>query len=76
MAQKDSDFSNKLQKVYSQFLEVLEKIITKGVRENVFKKLDVRITAMSIMLNVESINWFTLFDRHGVSARDYIQNNQ
>ncbi|MDP6339277.1 MAG: TetR/AcrR family transcriptional regulator [Candidatus Marinimicrobia bacterium] len=73
MAQKDSDFSNKLQKVYSQFLEVLEKIITKGVRENVFKKLDVRITAMSIMLNVESINWFTLFDRHGVSARDYIQ---
>jgi len=25
------------------------------------------------MLNVESINWFTLFDTHGVSARDYIQ---
>ena len=73
MAQKDDDFREKLQKVYSQFLEVLEKIVAKGVKDDDFKKLDIRITAMSIMLNVESINWFTLFDTHGVSARDYIQ---
>jgi len=73
MAQKDNDFRSKLQKVYSQFLEVLEKIVAKGVKDGDFKKLDIRITAMSIMLNVESINWFTLFDTHGVSARDYIQ---
>ena len=73
MAQKDDDFRAKLQKVYSQFLEVLEKIIAKGVKDGDFKKLDIRITAMSIMLNVESINWFTLFDTLGVSARDYIQ---
>jgi len=73
MAQKDDDFRAKLQKVYSQFLEVLEKIFDKGVKDGDFKKLDIRITAMSIMLNVESINWFTLFDTHGVSARDYIQ---
>ena len=73
MAQKDDDFRAKLQKVYSQFLEVLEKIVAKGVKDGDFKKLDIRITAMSIMLNLESINWFTLFDTHGVSARDYIQ---
>ena len=73
MAQKDDDFRAKLQKVYSLFLEVLEKIVAKGVKDGDFKKLDIRITAMSIMLNVESINWFTLFDTHGVSARDYIQ---
>ena len=73
MSQKDDDFRAKLQKVYSQFLEVLEKIVAKGVKDGDFKKLDIRITAMSIMLNVESINWFTLFDTHGVSARDYIQ---
>jgi len=73
MAQKDNDFRAKLQKVYSQFLDVLEKIVAKGVKDGDFKKLDIRITAMSIMLNVESINWFTLFDTHGVSARDYIQ---
>ena len=45
----------------------------KGVKEGYFKNVDARITAMSIMLNVESINWFTLFEPHGVSARDYMQ---
>lgn len=73
IAQQDDDFKNKLQKVYSHFLEVLEKIISKGVKEGDFKKVKLRITAMSIMLNIESINWFTLFEPHGVSAREYIQ---
>ena len=73
IAQKDLDFGKKLQKVYSQFLEVLEYIVKKGVKEGYFKNVDARITAMSIMLNVESINWFTLFEPHGVSARDYMQ---
>ena len=73
IAQKDVDFGKKLQNVYSQFLEVLEYIVKKGVKEGSFKNVDARITAMSIMLNVESINWFTLFEPHGVSARDYMQ---
>ena len=30
-----------------------------------------RIAALSIMMNIETINWFTLFDGHGVSAREY-----
>jgi len=73
MAQKDGDFKDKLQVVYSHFLDVLEIIVAKGVNDGHFKELDIRITAMSIMLNVESINWFTLFDTHGVTAREYIQ---
>ena len=73
IAQQDTDFKKKLQKVYSHFLEVLEKIISKGVNDGDFKKVNLRITAMSIMLNIESINWFTLFEPHGVKAREYIQ---
>ena len=73
MAQKDSDFGEKLQSVYSRFLDLLEKIITKGIRDGEFKNVNARITAMSIMLNVESINWFTLFEPHGVKAREYMQ---
>ena len=73
IAQQDADFKKKLQKVYSHFLEVLEKIISKGVKDGDFKKVHLRITAMSIMLNIESINWFTLFEPHGVKARDYIE---
>ena len=61
---------NKLRKVPSEPAELEDLDIE---QDDDFKKLDIRITAMSIMLNVESINWFTLFDTHGVSARDYIQ---
>ncbi len=73
MAQKDEDFRKKLQKVYTNFLELIEGIIERGVKSGEFKKLDVRMTALSIMVNIESINWFTLFEIHGVSAREYMQ---
>jgi len=73
MAQKDDEFNTKLQKVYTHFLELIEDIIQRGVQSGEFKKLDVRMTALSIMVNIESINWFTLFDTHGVSVKEYMQ---
>ena len=72
LAGRDKDFQKKLDKVYSNFLEFLERIINKGVKSGEFKNLDVRITALSIMVNIEGIIWFTLFDAHGLSAREYI----
>jgi AcrR family transcriptional regulator len=72
LAGRDKDFQKKLDKVYSKFLEFLERIINKGVKSGEFKNLDVRITALSIMVNIEGIIWFTLFDAHGLSAREYI----
>ena len=71
MAQKDKDFRKKLQKVYGAFLDVIEAIISNGKKSAEFKNLDTRIAALSIMMNIETINWFTLFDEHGVSAREY-----
>lgn len=73
MAQKDEEFNTKLQKVYTHFLELIEDIIQRGVQSGEFKKLDIRMTALSIMVNIESINWFTLFDTHGVSVKEYMQ---
>jgi hypothetical protein len=71
MAQKDDDFHKKLQKVYAAFLEVIESIISNGKKTREFKNVNTRIAALSIMMNIETINWFTLFDDHGVSAREY-----
>ncbi len=73
MAQKDIEFKNKLETVYTHFLELIEDIIKRGVKSGEFKKLNVRMTALSIMVNIESINWFTLFDTHGVSVKEYMQ---
>ena len=72
LAGRDKDFHRKVDRVYTKFLEFLERIINRGVKSGEFKKLDVRITALSIMVNIEGIIWFTLFDAHGLSAREYI----
>ena len=69
---RDSDFNDKLQKVYSEFLKYIVTIIEKGVNAGEFKKVDPQITALSILINIEGLNWFTLFNKSGVEAHEYI----
>ena len=72
MANLDTDFNSKLQDVYSQFLEYIIDIIKHGIKNGEFKMVDPRITALSILVNIEGIHWFTLFDKSGVEAHEYI----
>ena len=59
-------------KIYSHFLEYIIDIIKGGIDNNEFKNVDPRITALSILVNIEGIHWFTLFDKSGVEAHEYI----
>ena len=68
----DVDFNNKLQEIYSQFLEYIIDIIKNGIESGEFKEVDPRITALSILINIEGIHWFTLFDKSGVESHEYI----
>jgi len=68
----DPDFNDKLQEIYSQFLEYIIDIIKNGIDSGEFKEVDPRITALSILINIEGIHWFTLFDKSGVEAHEYI----
>ena len=68
----DSDFNEKLQSIYSKFLEYIIDIIKDGIDNGEFKKVNPRITALSILINIEGIHWFTLFDKSGVEAHEYI----
>ena len=68
---RDSDFHEKTRKVYHESLELIEDIIEQGVAAGEFKNLDVKVAALSIMVNVEGIVWFSLFDANGVSAQHY-----
>ena len=45
----------------------------KGVENNEFKNIDTKIAALSIMVNIESTIWFTLFDDYGISATKYMK---
>lgn len=73
MAGRDPEFNDKLQKVYSEFVTLISTIIQQGMDNGEFKNLDVDITAMSIMVNIEGIMWFTLFKLKNTNAREYIQ---
>jgi len=73
LASRDNDFKEKFDKVYSEFLALIEKIINKGVESDEFKNIDVKIAALSIMVNIESTIWFTLFDDYGISATKYMK---
>ena len=68
----DTDFNEKLQEIYSHFLEYIIDIIKSGIDNDEFKNVDPRITALSILINIEGIHWFTLFDKSGVEAHEYI----
>ncbi|MCS5652779.1 MAG: TetR/AcrR family transcriptional regulator [Candidatus Marinimicrobia bacterium] len=72
LAGLNPDFNAKLQQIYSDFLEYIIEIIKVGVANGEFKNVEPRITALSILINIEGINWFTLFDKSGVEAHEYI----
>ena len=71
LAGRDDDFNKKLEKVTHNFIQYLETIIQKGVKSGELKNVNPKITAMSIMVVIEGISWFTLFKKNGVSAKEY-----
>lgn len=73
LSSRDDDFRRKTQTVYQEFLELIEGIIQRGIDSGEFKDLDVKVAALSIMVNIEGIVWFALFDSDGLTARHYFE---
>ena len=71
LASRDEDFKNKLQVVYSEFLHLVKKILELGKKTGEFKNIDITTTALSIMINIEGMIWFTLFETNGLTPRQY-----
>ena len=72
MASRDKDFKLKTQKVYQELLKIIENILHKGADTGEFKNIDVKVAALSIMINIEGIVWFTLFNTNGVTPKHYV----
>ena len=73
LSSRDEDFRKKTHEVYQEFLELIEGIIQRGVDSGDFKNLDVKVAALSIMVNIEGIVWFAFFDSDGLSAKHYFE---
>ena len=73
LAGRDNEFKEKFDTVYSEFLGIIDKIIIKGVESKEFKNVDTKIAAISIMVNIESTIWFTLFENYGITSTEYME---
>ena len=64
LAGRDNDFNLKLEKVTHNFIQYIESIIQKGVDSGEFKDVNAKIASLSIMVVIEGISWFTLFEKN------------
>ena len=72
ISRHDEDFRNAIQNMYNRFQKFVELIIIEGIDNKEFKKVDPKISALSLILNLEGIFWFTLFESKDIDAEIYI----
>ena len=59
--------------MYNRFQKFIELIIIEGIENKEFKSiLDPKISALSLILNIEGVFWFTLFESKDLDAEKYI----
>ena len=68
----DKDFKKSVQKVYNRFQKFVEIIIQKGIDNGEFHRIDAKIAALSLIINIEGIFWFSLFESKHVKSSAYI----
>ncbi len=75
MSNQDAEIKKRSNILYGKLLELFEKVVKKGIKENEFKDLDVRKTSMAFLAIFQSITWFVIADETTVSADEYIRDS-
>ena len=75
MSNQDAEIKKRSNILYGKLLELFEKVVKKGIKENEFKDLDVRKTSMAFLAIFQSITWFVIADETVVSADEYIRDS-
>ncbi|MBC8226829.1 MAG: TetR/AcrR family transcriptional regulator [Candidatus Marinimicrobia bacterium] len=72
MSGHDKDFKQAMQRMYSRFQKFIELIIIEGIKSKEFKKINPKTSALSLILNLDGISWFSLFESKNLDAKSYI----
>ena len=75
MSNQDAEIKKRSNILYGKLLELFEKVVKKGIKENEFKDLDVRKTSMAFLAIFQSITWFVIADETAVSPDEYIRDS-
>jgi AcrR family transcriptional regulator len=75
MSIQDAEIKKRSNILYGKLLELFEKVVKKGIKDNEFKNLNIRNTAMAILAIFQSISWFVVTDEKTISPDDYIRDS-
>jgi len=72
LANHDEDVRAKTEALYIKLMKLIRTIISKGVKTNEFKKLNVDVAALSVMTSLQGVIWFSIFQDKSISAEQYL----
>jgi len=72
LANHDEDVRAKTEALYIKLMKLIRSIISKGVRTNEFKQLNVDVAALSVMTSLQGVIWFSIFQDKNISAEQYL----
>jgi hypothetical protein len=59
--------------MYNLFQKIIELIIVEGMENKEFEGIpDAKVAALSLILNIEGVFWFTLFESKDLDSASYI----
>jgi len=74
LANHDEDVRDKTEALYMKLMKLIRSIISKGIKENDFKQLNVDVAALSVMTSLQGVIWFSIFKDTDkmISAEKYL----
>ena len=72
MANRDEDVKDRTQKLYKKILVLFEKVLKRGINNGEFKNINPKVAAIAVLTSLQGINWFSIFEHHEFSAREYL----
>ena len=72
LSNHDAEIRKKTTDLYIRLLSLFKKIISKGVREGIYKKIDLDVAALSVMTSLQGVIWFSIFEKSNISAEKYL----
>ena len=74
LANHDEDVRAKTEALYMKLMKLIRSIISKGIKENDFKHLNVDVAALSVMTSLQGVIWFSIFKDKDkmISAEQYL----
>ncbi|MAZ68884.1 MAG: hypothetical protein CMG49_05910 [Candidatus Marinimicrobia bacterium] len=72
LANQDEAVRYKTKKLYTNLIKLFSSIISEGIENKEFKKINVNIAALSIMTSLQGVIWFSIFEESKLSAEEYL----